>query len=150
MKQAWFKATAICGTLDILYAIVATLLRGGNVAGMLAGVASGPLGDGVQSWGIAGAIAGLLVHFALMGVMVAILQLALRMDRLAALPFWLVGAVYGIGLYLVMYGIVLPARFGTTFPPPTLGRLANGLVPHIFLVGLPMAWILKRTRPSRG
>ncbi|MBO9575568.1 MAG: hypothetical protein J7494_07530 [Sphingobium sp.] len=144
MKQAWLKATAICGTLDILYAIVATILRGGSVAGMLTGVASGPLGDAVQSWGLAGAIAGLLVHFALMGVMAAILQQALRNDRIAGPPFWLVGAVYGIGLYLVMYGIVLPARFGASFPPATLGRLANGLVPHIFLVGIPMAWILRK------
>ena len=144
MKRAWLKASLICGTLDILYAIVATVLRGGDVAGMLTGIAAGPLGDDVQSWGMAGAVAGLAVHFALMGIMAAILQQALRNDRLAALSTLLIGTVYGIGLYLLMYGLVLPMRFGTSFPPPTLTRLANGLVPHILLVGIPMAYILRR------
>lgn len=144
MKQAWLKATLICGALDILYAIVATLLRNGDVVAMLSGVAAGPLGSAPQGWGVGGAVAGLAVHFILMGIMVAILQQALRHDGLARLSPLLVGTVYGIGLYLVMYGLVMPIRFGTAFPPPTLGRLANGLAPHIFLVGIPMAYILRR------
>lgn len=143
MKQVWLKATLVCGTLDILYAIVATLLRGGSVSGMLSGIAAGPLGDAAQGWGWAGALTGLIVHFILMGIMAAILQIALRHRQLRARPAWLIGGLYGAGLYLVMYGIVLPARFSTGFPPPTLARLANGLAPHIFLVGMPMAFILR-------
>lgn len=144
MRRALLKAIIVCGVLDMAYAVAATLLRGGDIAAMLAGIAAGPFGDGAAGWGPASAILGLAVHFALMGIMAALLQQALRISALAALPPWLVGLVYGVGLYLVMYGIVLPMRFGTDFPRPTLARLANGLVPHILLVGLPMAWILRR------
>ena len=45
-------AWALCGTLDIVYAAVSSVLRGGTVSSMLHAVASGPFGDGAQQWGI--------------------------------------------------------------------------------------------------
>ncbi len=149
MKWTWLKATLVCGTLDILYAIGGTLLADGNVMAMLRFIASGPLGDRALRWGEQGAAAGLAVHFALMGIMVAILQRALRLRELTRYPAWLTGLLYGVGLYLVMYAIVMPIRFGTGFPPATLASLANGLVPHVFLVGIPMALILRRKGRGR-
>jgi hypothetical protein len=59
---------------------------------------------------------------------------------------WLAGTLYGLALYGVMYGIVLPARFGAPFPNPDKLALALGLFPHIALVGIPMALILRRPK----
>ncbi len=148
MKQKWLKATLLCGALDIGYAVGLTALRGNDIGDMLRGVASGPLGDSAQGWGISGAIAGLAVHFSLMAIMVAVYLLAARLPAVAQINPWIAGLVYGVGLYLVMYGLVLPMRFGAPFPPPDLGQLALSLFPHIALVGWPLAFIArKEARP---
>lgn len=136
---AWLLA----GTLDIVYAAVASVLQGGTVSSMLHAVASGPFGDGARTWGLGGDIAGLGTHYAIMGAMVAAFVATRRLWP-AAWPWWLVGTVYGLILYLVMNAVVLPLRFGSPFPPidPIKGAIA--LFPHIFFVGLPLAWLTLR------
>ena len=64
-------ATVVCGTLDILFATILTVLRGKDVAAMLRFVASGPF-PGAAHWGAAGSLLGLAVHFTLMAMMVAV------------------------------------------------------------------------------
>ena len=60
-------ATAVSGTLDILFAMILTLLFGREIGNMLRFVASGPF-PGAKEWGGGGAVLGLLVHFTLMGI----------------------------------------------------------------------------------
>ena len=147
MKNIWLKAWLLCGTLDALYATTLTALRGGDVPGVWLGVASGPFGDAASHWGWAGVLAGLLVHFAIMAAMVAIgLRLA-RNGPLGDIAPWKAGTLYGLVLYGVMYGLVLQWRFGTPFPNPDKVKLAFGLFPHIFLVGIPMFYLFRRTPP---
>src|SRR5438445_6273024 len=76
-------ATAVSGTLDILFAMILTLLFGREIGNMLRFVASGPF-PSAKEWGGGGAVLGLLVHFTLMGIMAAIFVLAARRypDRL--------------------------------------------------------------------
>ncbi len=120
-----------------------TLIAGGSVGGMLRGVASGPF-PGAHAWGTGGAIAGLGVHFALMAAMVAAWFAAVRRwPALGARPWWISGTIYGISLYLVMNAIVLPIRFGSPFPPADIARAAALFLPHIFLVGWPIAWFAR-------
>ncbi len=64
-------AWLLCGTLDIVYAAVSSVVQGGTVSSMLHAVASGPFGAAARSWGIGGDIAGLATHYAIMGAMVA-------------------------------------------------------------------------------
>ncbi len=45
-----------------------------------------------------------------------------------------------------MNGIVLPLRFGLPFPPADLAKGAIALFPHIFFVGLPLAWLTRKRR----
>ena len=146
-RNAPLVAWALCGTLDIAYAAAASVLRGGSISGMLRGVASGPFGDAARDWGAAGAAAGLITHFAIMGAMVAAwFFVARRWGRLTVQPWWLTGTLYGLLLYLIMNAVVLPLRFGSPFPPtdPAQGLIA--LLPHILLVGWPLAWM---TRPTQ-
>lgn len=54
------------------------------------------------------------------------------------------GAVYGLGLYLLMYWLVLPLRFSAYSPKLDLWPLGNALFSHVVCVGLPIAFVLTR------
>ena len=135
-------AAAIAGTLDIAAAMILTLVAGGTVANLLRSVASGPLPD-AKHWGAGGAALGLAVHFALIAVMAAIFVLAA--DRIAALKrkplLW--GALYGLGIWIVMYFLVLPARFGAPLPHDAV-QIAVQFFCHVALVGVPIALVARR------
>ncbi|WP_422059769.1 hypothetical protein [Sphingopyxis sp.] len=138
-------AWLLCGTLDIVYAAVSSVVQGRTVSSMLHAVASGPFGDGAREWGLVGDIAGLATHYAIMGAMVAFWFAAVRqLPALARQPWWLTGTIYGFGLYLVMNAIVLPLRFGAPFPPTDLVKGAVALFPHIFFIGWPLAWLTRK------
>ena len=68
-------ATAVSGSLDILWAMILTLSFGRHVPDMLRFVASGPFPQATE-WGAPGAVLGLLVHFTLMAVMATIFVVA--------------------------------------------------------------------------
>ena len=144
-RQIWMKAWLLCGTLDVVYATLVALLRGTGAAGVWLGVASGPFGDGAQQWGAAGVLTGLAVHYALMAVMVAVGLGLARKTLLGEVAPWKAGTLYGIAIYAVMYGLVLHQRFSVPFPNPDRIKTAIGLFPHIFLVGIPMFYLFKRT-----
>ena len=139
---AW--ATLVAGTLDILMAVIDVSLSGGSVPGMFRSIASGPFGDGMRE-SSAGAPLGLLVHFAIMAVIAAVYVVAARRMPVLNRYWWIAGLVYGFGVWLVMYGIVLPARFGASLPTEPVA-VAKGLFAHCVLVGLPIAWIAARAR----
>ena len=134
---AW--ATLVAGTLDILSAFVWS----GAVVPVLKTVASGPLGDAIAQ-GPAGAPLGLLVHFAIMAVMVAVYVLAA--SRIPALNryWWIAGPLYGVVLWIAMYWIVMPLRWDSYQTPSEALPIAKQLFSHCLLVGLPIAWVAAR------
>ena len=144
MTRAIAWATLVAGTLDILMAIIDTSLSGGSVTGMFRSIASGPFGDSMREHA-AGVPLGLLVHFAIMAVIAAAYVLAARRIPALIRNWWIAGLIYGLGVWLVMYGIVLPARFGAPFPAEAV-EIAKGLFAHCVLVGLPIAWIAARAQ----
>jgi hypothetical protein len=147
-RRLFLRAWLLCGSLDAAYATMLTLLRGkGDVGGVWRGVASGPFGDAADTWGLGGAVIGLGVHFAIMAVMVAVGLWLARKSPLGTVAPWKAGTLYGLALYAVMYGIVLPQRFGVPFPNPDKVKLALALFPHVFLVGIPLFVLFRRTRP---
>ena len=133
-------ATFVAGTLDITMAAVDTMLKGRDATAMLRSVASGPFA-GASDWGAQGAALGLAVHFAIMAVMATVFVLAyLRSARIRAHPI-IAGSLYGVGLWLVMYGLVLPLRFGAPFPSINPVEIAKQLFAHVVLVGMTFGWI---------
>ena len=135
-------ATAVSGTLDILFAMILTLSFGRQIPNMLRFVASGPF-PAATDMGAGGAILGLVVHFALMAIMAAVLVLIVQWrPQLAATPL-LTGLAYGLITYFVMNWLVVPLRFDTPLPPKPLS-IATQLFAHIVLVGIPMALIAAR------
>ena len=135
-------ATAISGTLDILLAIILTVLFGREIGAMLRYVGSGPFPQATDM-GAGGAILGLIVHYALMAVMAAVLMAFVRhRPRFLDTPI-LLGVIYGLITYVVMNLIVVPVRFDAPLPPKPLS-IATQLFAHICLVGIPMALVAAR------
>lgn len=136
-------ATLIAGTLDIAMAMIETARAGKPIGGMLRGLASGPFPSATY-WGAGGAAAGLIVHYAIMGVMAAVFLMA--RERIALVRRHTIAAalLYGVILWLVMYGLVLPLRFGMPFPSPKPTAIAKQLFAHVVLVGLTFGLVAKR------
>ena len=142
-------ATLLCGTLDILFAMILTLWRRKQIDGMLRFVASGPF-PSATDMGAAGSALGLAVHFTLMAIMVTVFVISAR-----ALPWlldrpWLSGLIYGLVTYAILDLVVVPMRFPAAWPPSTLS-ITTQLFAHIVLVGLPTAYIARRyLAPARA
>ncbi|MEO6433550.1 MAG: hypothetical protein ABIO29_06200 [Sphingomicrobium sp.] len=143
MRRTILISTLVSGTLDILLAMILTVMRGKAVGDMLRVVASGPF-PAAKDMGPVGAALGLGVHFTLMAIMAAIFALIVRArPRLLDRPL-VTGALYGLATYVVMNLIVVPWRFGAPLPPPPLS-IATQLFAHVVLVGIPFALIARRT-----
>jgi len=141
-------ATLIAGTLDILSAVVFSIMAGSTPIHMLQSVASGPFGDVALS-STSYAVAGLLVHFAIMACMVIAYMAAAAKWRLLTDRPILAGALYGILLWLVMYWVVLPLRFHAPHPGQ-LVPIAKQLFSHVILVGIPIGLVARRYLRSQG
>ena len=137
-------ATAVSGSLDILWAMILTMTVGkGDIPAMLRFVASGPFGDAAKDWGAGGAILGLVVHFTLMAMMATVFVLSIRArPQLLDTP-WRTALAFGVITYFAMNWVVVPLRFGSPLPPKALS-IATQLFAHIVLVGIPMANVAAR------
>jgi len=140
--------TAIAGTLDILSAVVFSIMAGSTPIHMLQSVASGPFGD-VALTSTSYAPVGLLVHFAIMACMVTAYMFAARQWRVLLDRPILAGALYGLLLWFVMYWVVLHLRFQAPHPSQ-LVPIAKQLFSHIILVGIPIGLVAARYLRSGG
>lgn len=136
-------ATAAAGLLDIGWAAFLVNAKGRSVAEMLRSVASGPF-PGASRWGDIGSVVGLFVHFAIMAVMATVFIAARERSVWLQAHSLIGGAIYGVILWLVMYGLVLPLRFGAPFPSPEPIEILLQLFAHVVLVGLVIGWISRR------
>ncbi|MBA3318441.1 MAG: hypothetical protein H0T50_10175 [Gemmatimonadales bacterium] len=143
-RAMWTPARALLfggltvGVLDALDALIIFGLRGVPPARVFQGIASGLLGRVAFEGGLATALLGVLLHFFIAFVVVAIYHASAR--RLPVLAFrpWLVGPLYGLLVYAVMNLIVIPLS-AIAPGPRSAGALLNGLLIHGFGVGLPAA-----------
>ena len=136
-------ATLVSGTLDILFAMILTVAFGRQIPNMLRFVASGPF-PAATDMGAAGAILGLVVHFALMAIMATGFVLLVRWrPQLARHARALGRSPMACSPISSMNWAVVPLRFQTPLPPKTLS-IATQLFAHIVLVGLPTAFIARR------
>ena len=137
-------ATAVSGSLDILWAMILTLWFGRHVPDMLRFVASGPFPQATE-WGAPGAVLGLLVHFTLMAVMATIFVVAAqRFPDIVRSPLkW--GILYGLITYVAMNWVVVPLRFGTPLPPKAIS-IATQLFAHIVFVGLVFVSVARHSK----
>jgi len=142
-------ATLIAGTLDIISAFVFAGMAGMSPMAVLVFVASGPFGDAptaTMGW----AVAGLLVHYAIMTCMVTAYMIAApRIPALLRHPV-VAGIAYGVFLWIVMYWIVRPMRWPDMPLPHTAWGIGNALFSHCILVGIPIALVARRYLAPRA
>lgn len=139
--RAILLGTVVVGTLDALDAIIFFGLRSGATpVRIFQSIASGWLGRSSYQGGAAAAALGVATHYFIAFGIVTTYHLASRkLDWLTryAVPC---GIVYGILVYLVMNRVVIPLSAITRGPAPVaLPVLVNGLLIHMFGVGLPSA-----------
>jgi uncharacterized membrane protein YagU involved in acid resistance len=146
-RSAVLIGGAIAGTLDILFAITFAYSQGVPPMNLLQTVASGVLGKASYDGGAGAAALGLALHFLISLLLAAAYVLASRrIDALAKYPV-VIGAVFGVGVLLLMRLVVLPL---SAFPHPVTFRplaTALDLLSHMFLFGVPIALAARKASP---
>jgi hypothetical protein len=135
-------ASLIAGILDIISAFVIAGIKGTGSIRMLQGIASGLLGQRSFEGGMATAGLGLAIHFLIAFTAAAVFYAASR--KLSSLTQHAVvsGLLYGIAVYIFMYWIVVPLAFPTA--RHSMSRDVTAVIIHIFLIGLPIALVVRR------
>lgn len=136
-------AGLVAGVLDILYAIGIWGMQGIPAQKILQSVASGILGKASFRGGAGTAMLGLALHMLIALAMATTYFVAARKWQVLALRPWLCGSLYGLLLYAVMTFVVVPLSAATVGHPWDAMAIARALLPHVLLVGLPIAWLAR-------
>ena len=129
---------AIAGTLDLTAAL---LTFGSN--GMRA-VAAGLIGRQALQGGALTLILGILLHYFIALSIATVYCVAGQRLGFLRDHFLVCGLFYGIGAYLVMNLIVLPLCALHFAGPYQWRGLVQGLLVHMFFIGLPVSWSLHK------
>ncbi len=136
-------AGLVAGVLDISSAFILSYLKGGGPTGVLQGVAAGLVGrESAINGGLATAGLGLAIHFFIAFVVATVFYVASRkLDFLTRHPV-ISGLLYGVVVYGFMYWVVMPLAYPVVHP--SVSRDATAVCVHMFLIGLPIALIVRR------
>lgn len=130
------------GVLDIAKPLIFTALRGGSPIRVLQAIASGALGKEAFQGGYITALLGLGLHFFIAFTVFATYYFASRQLRPLANHALSLGALYGVAVYFFMQFVVFPlSAIGPVKHPP--GVLIDGILTHIFCVGLPTGFVIR-------
>jgi hypothetical protein len=130
----------IVGTLDALDAIVFFGLRSGATPqGIFRGIAAGVLGPDARTGGWPAALLGVGLHYFIATMVVLVCVLIGRLVPVLARHPFVWGPVYGVIVFLVMYLVVIPNSAIGAGGLPAGPVFWNGVLIHIFGVGLPAA-----------
>ncbi len=142
-------AGLIAGVLDITYAFVFFYYRSGvRPMGILHSVASGALGrQAAREGGLKTAALGLAFHFLIALIWATVYYIASRGIRFMMTHAIISGLLYGLCVYLFMYGIVMrfSAIHNATYPwsYPWAVLLPNLLI-HTLGIGLSIALVTRK------
>jgi hypothetical protein len=141
-------AGLVAGTLDITYACIFSYVRRGvTPAAVFRSVAAGALGPSAREGGVKIAILGLCFHFLIALIWASVYFLASRVVRFMITHAIISGILYGLCVYLLMYGIVLrvsaihATAYPWSYPWPVL--IGNVLI-HTLGIGLSIALVVRK------
>ena len=129
---------AIAGTLDLTSAFITF------GPGVPRGIAAGLLGAQARSGGAMTWILGVFLHFFIAFSAATIYCLASRKLTFLKEHFVVCGMFYGIAVFLVMNLVVLPLCAFHFTGPYQLRGLLQGLIVHMLIIGLPIAYCARR------
>jgi hypothetical protein len=139
---AIFWAGLACGVGDITQAFVAFGLMGTSPIRILQHIASGLLGPKSFQGGMKTAVLGAFLHFVVAFGAAAVYYVASRRLAFMTTRAVLSGLLYGEGVFLFMTLVVVPlsrANRGQL----TMAQIITGPIGHMFLVGLPIALVVR-------
>ncbi len=137
---AW--AGLIAGVLDISSAFVIWALRGVGPIRGLQGIATGLFGQDSFNRGLTSAALGLAAHFLIVFVAACLFYAVSRKLRFLTQRAVASGLAYGVAVYVFMTCVVLP--LASIKPRHTVPEVMRSMVIVMFLVGLPIALIVRR------
>lgn len=144
--RATLLGTLLAGVLDLADALIFFATRGARPIRILQSIASGVQGVDAYRGGIPSALFGLALHFVI--ALVAAVGYYLVWQSVPWVrKHWVQGGMlYGLAFYLLMNLIVIPmsAFPNPVWPPVVTSVFLNGVLAHLFLVGLPIAWARHR------
>jgi uncharacterized membrane protein YagU involved in acid resistance len=143
---AW--ATLIAGVLDISSAFLLAYPKGVGPIRVLQGVAAGLVGrEAAIKGGLATAGLGLAIHFFIAFVVASVFYVASRKLVFLTRHSVISGLLYGVVVYGFMYWIVMPLAYPVVHP--SVSRDVTAVCVHMFLIGLPVALIVRRYSRSQ-
>jgi uncharacterized membrane protein YagU involved in acid resistance len=134
------------------------ILVGGGVAGLLdmtsayisfgrfmpIGIAGGLVGKSALHVSVGLYILGLCIHYLIAFSAAAVYCLASKKLEFLREHFIVCGLFYGIAVFLVMQFVVLPLSAYHAMGPYQYRGLVQGLLAHMFLIGLPISISLRK------
>jgi hypothetical protein len=150
MMRAVIRGGLVAGTLDLIDAFVFFGLRSGSKPiPILHSIAAGFVGrDVARDGGIPTAILGVVAHYLVAFSIVTVYVLASRMLPVLRKRWFVCGLVFGAIAYFVMTWFVVPmsnaGNQAITFALPVRAVMINGILIHMFGVGVPAAYFARR------
>ena len=143
---AW--AGLIAGILDISSAFILGYPKGVGPIRVLQGVAAGLVGrESAINGGLATAGLGLAIHFFIAFVVASVFYVVSRKLVFLTRHPVISGLFYGVVVYGFMYWVVMPLAYPVVHP--SLTRDLTAVCVHMFLIGLPIALIVRRYSRSQ-
>jgi len=155
-------STVSISTAERKHRLVLPILVGGSIAGLLdmtsayisfgrympIGIAGGLVGAAGRHVSVGQYILGLSIHYFIAFSAATVYCLASKKLDFLREHFMVCGIFYGIGFFLFMQLVVLPLSAYHAMGPYQYRGLVQGLLAHMFLIGLPIALSLRML--SRG
>jgi len=143
--RAIFWGGLACGVLDITQACVAWgIQNGAPPVRIFQSVAVGLLGRAAFNGGAKTAALGLALHFFIAFSAAAVYYAASRRIKFLTERAVIAGLLYGEAVWLFMNFVVIPLSAIGQRGPMTMAAFWTGPIGHMFLVGLPIALIVRR------
>ena len=141
-----FTGALVVGVLDGLDAMIFFGLRGAAPHRIFQSIASGILGGAAFQGGAATTVLGVVLHF-LVAFLIVLTCFVLSgfLPVLVERPI-AAGAAFGVTAYIVMNYVVIPLSAMARGGPPPWPVLINGVLIHVFGVGIPCAMFARRAR----
>jgi uncharacterized membrane protein YagU involved in acid resistance len=135
----------ITGLLHLIFQVglVYGLIFKNPLISSLQYVASGVLGDAAFAGGLATALLGLILEFAMTIIIAGVFILSA--DRIPLLRRYLIpgSLLYGFGVFVVMNFIVVPLSAAPPLPAPPMWLLIEIVLEHVLLIGLPLGLLVR-------
>jgi len=148
--RAILSGGLVVGILDGLDAVIFFGLRGVRPIRIFQAIASGLLGRAAFTGGLRTAFLGVLCHFFIATGIVAVYFAASRKIEVMRRQPVASGIAYGVIAYVVMNYVVIPLSAVTPGGPKPLPVVVNGLLIHMFGVGIPAALAARRADGQTG